>query len=81
MYHVAYGFIDSETEENWMWFMAQLHKVIGDLPLLVICTDAYLGLTTAVKYVFPMAKQRECFKHLMDNYVKKKGCRTYVAYN
>jgi hypothetical protein len=52
IYLVAYGFIDSETEENWMWFIAQLHKVIRDLPLLAICTDACLGLTTIVKYVF-----------------------------
>lgn len=34
MYHVAYGFIDGETEDNWFWFMTQLHKAIGDLPLL-----------------------------------------------
>ncbi|XP_040380857.1 uncharacterized protein LOC102714198 [Oryza brachyantha] len=71
MYPMAYGFIDSETSDNWIWFMTQLHKVIGDLPLLAVCTNACKGLELAVKYAFPMAEQRECFRHLMDNYVKK----------
>jgi transposase-like protein len=39
--------------------------------LIVVCTDACKGLEEVVKFVFPMAKQRECFKHLMNNYVKK----------
>jgi transposase-like protein len=42
------------------------------MPLLAIYTDACKGLEETVKFVFPMAEQRECFKHLMDNYVKYK---------
>jgi transposase-like protein len=38
--------------------MTQLHKVIGDLPHLAICTDACKGLETAVKQVFPHAEYR-----------------------
>ncbi|CAL5065342.1 unnamed protein product [Urochloa decumbens] len=71
MYPVAYGFIASETEENWTWFMNQLKKAIGDPPRLVVCTDACKGLENAVKNVFPNAEQRECFFHLMKNFVKK----------
>ena len=71
MYPVAYGFIDSENEDNWTWFMIHLHKAIGDLPLLAIASDACKGLANAIKYVFPMAEHRECFKHLMDNYKKR----------
>jgi hypothetical protein len=40
VYPITYGFIESETENNWMWFMTQLHKAIGDLPLLAIASDA-----------------------------------------
>jgi len=36
MYLVAYGFMASETEDNWIWFMEQLKKAIGDPPLLAI---------------------------------------------
>jgi hypothetical protein len=71
MYPIAYGFIDSETKDNWTWYMTQLHKALGDMSLLIVCTDACKGLEEAVKLVFPMAEQRECFKHLIDNYVKK----------
>lgn len=73
------AFFYSETEDNWVWFMTQLHKTIGDLPPLAICTDANKGLENIVKYIFPMAEQRECFKHLMDNYVKRPfGCKEHM---
>jgi hypothetical protein len=71
MYPIAYGFIDSETKNNWIWYMTQLPKALGNMQLLVVCTDACKGLEDVVKFVFPMGEQRECFNHLMDNYVKK----------
>ncbi len=71
MYPVAFGFFDSETEANWSWFMSMLKVAIGEPPVLAICTDACKGLETAVHRVFPNAEQRECFRHLMQNVVKK----------
>jgi len=71
MYPLAYGFIASQTEDNWSWFMNQLKKAIGDPPLLAVCTDACKGLENAVKNVFPNAEQRECFFHLMKKFVKR----------
>jgi hypothetical protein len=54
MYPVAFGFIDGETTYNWTWFMTQLHNALGDVPVLVVCTDACKGLKKTVKDVFPM---------------------------
>ncbi|XP_062180550.1 uncharacterized protein LOC133884951 [Phragmites australis] len=71
MFPVAFGFVGSETEDNWILFMNQLHRAIGDPPLLAVCTDARKGLENAVKMVFPNAEQRECFRHLMHKFVKK----------
>ncbi|KAM3190865.1 hypothetical protein ACQJBY_068691 [Aegilops geniculata] len=71
MFPLAFGFFGTETEENWVWFMQQLHKAIGYLQTLAICTDACKGLENAVKIVFPQAEQRECFRHLMANFKKK----------
>ena len=68
MYPLAFGFIASETEDNWIWFMTQLKKAIGDPPLLAVCTDACKGLENAVKRVFPKAEQRECFLYLMKKF-------------
>jgi hypothetical protein len=70
LYHIAYGFFMSETEDNWKWFLQQLHKAIGDVPNLVICTDACKGLETAVGAVFPQAENRECMRHLYQNFLK-----------
>nr|XP_034569455.1 uncharacterized protein LOC117833969 [Setaria viridis] len=71
MYPLAYGFIASEIGDNWTWFMNQLKNAIGDPPLLAVCTDACKGLEKAVKEVFPNVEQRECFFHLMKNFVKR----------
>jgi hypothetical protein len=71
MFPLAFGFFASETEDNWTWFMQQLHRAIGHLQHLAICTDACKGLENAVKKVFPQAEQRECFRHLMENFKKE----------
>jgi hypothetical protein len=71
MYPVAYGFFEAETTENWTWFFQQLYKVVGDLPLLALCSDACKGLKNVMNNVFPQAEKRECFRNLMQNYVKQ----------
>lgn len=71
MFPLAFGLFDSETKENWTWFMEKLGQALGPIPALAICTDACKGLETAVKTVFPWAEQRECFRHLMENMKKK----------
>lgn len=70
MFPVAFGFFDFETEKNWTWFMKQLHKAVGDLPVLAVCSDACKGLLNSVKSVFPYAEKRECFRHLVQNFIK-----------
>jgi type IV secretory pathway VirB4 component len=71
LFPIAFGFFDSETKENRIWFMEQLAKVLGPMDKLAVCTDACKGLESAVKQVFPKAEQRECFRHLMDNLKKR----------
>jgi hypothetical protein len=70
MYPIAFGFIDGETKDNWVWFVTQLRKALGNIDKLAICTDACKGLETAVELVFPNADKRECFRHLMQNFIK-----------
>jgi len=71
LYYVAYGIFHSETEDNWVWFMQQLQRVVGSPSGLVISTDACKGLETAVSVVFPQAENRECMRHLYGNFLKK----------
>jgi transposase-like protein len=70
MFPLAFGFFKSETVESWTWFMTQLKKDVGDLSVLAICSDAQKGLMHVVVECFPNVEKRECFRHLMANYVK-----------
>jgi len=70
LFPLAFGFFDSETKDNWVWFMEQLRKAIGPMEHLAICTDACKGLESAVKSVFLDAEWREWFRHLMENMKK-----------
>ncbi|WVZ50467.1 hypothetical protein U9M48_001715 [Paspalum notatum var. saurae] len=80
MFPVAFGLFDSETKENWTWFMEQLGSTLGPLPRLAICTDACKGLEATVAKVFPWCEQRECFKHLMENMKKNFTGTEYGKY-
>ncbi|WVZ87975.1 hypothetical protein U9M48_034546 [Paspalum notatum var. saurae] len=71
IFPVAFGFFDSETIDNWTWFMQQLQKAIGNPPYLAISSDACKGIENAVKQVFPWAEHRECFVHLSKNFAKR----------
>lgn len=42
-----------------------------------MCTDACKGLENAVQKVFPQAEQRECFRHLMQNFAKRYHGETF----
>jgi len=39
MFPVAVGVIDSETNENWVWFMERLKEAIGNPDGLTFSTD------------------------------------------
>jgi hypothetical protein len=58
--------------------MEHLRRAIGDPPVLAVSSDTCKGLENVVKTVFPHAEQRECFRHLMKNYVKKYGGAEYM---
>ncbi|XP_044335754.1 uncharacterized protein [Triticum aestivum] len=71
MYPVCMGVFDSETNENWTWFMQMVRQAIGSPRGLTICTDAGQPVMTGVKEVFPEAEHRECMFHLVSNFKKK----------
>ena len=70
LYPVCIGIFDSETNENWIWFLSQLRQGIGSPPGLAICTDAGQAVMTGVGEVFPGAEHRECMFHLVSNFKK-----------
>ena len=71
LYYVGFAIFDSETGDNWKWFMQQLHRAIGSPPGLVISSDCCKGLETTVVEVYPNCECRECMRHLYSNFMKK----------
>ncbi|WVZ49879.1 hypothetical protein U9M48_001202 [Paspalum notatum var. saurae] len=71
MYPVAFGVIDSETSENWSWYMEKLKEAIGTPLGLTISTDCGQAIMGVVSEVFPTAEHRECTWHLVQNFKKR----------
>ena len=77
LFPVAFGVLEVESEESWVWFLQQLRNIIGSPPGLAIHTDACKGLESAVEIVFPGVEHRECMRHLAQNFKKKFKGRVY----
>jgi hypothetical protein len=71
MYPIAFGVMDSETNENWIWFMQRLREAIGSPIGLAICTDCGQVVMAGVKEAFPNVEHRECMFHLVQNFKKR----------
>jgi transposase-like protein len=71
MFPVAYGIIETEPIESWIWFMERLHGVIGHPPGLDVHIDACKGLQNSVDAIFPRVEHTECMRHLSINFIKK----------
>lgn len=71
MYPVAIGVIDSETNENWEWFMNRLKEAIGNPVGLTFSTDCGQAVMHGVSAVFSYAEHRECMYHLVQNFKKR----------
>jgi transposase-like protein len=46
--------------------------------LLALCSNACKGLKNAMNNEFPYAEKRECFRHLIQNYIKQFGGSEYM---
>ena len=53
---------------------------IGDVPNLVISIDACKGLETVVGAVFPQVENRECMRHLYQNFMKHYSGDVFTAH-
>jgi transposase-like protein len=71
LFLVCFGVFDSETNENWSWFMNRVKGAIGSPKGLAISTDAGQAIMHGVSEVFPEAEHRECMFHLVSNFKKK----------
>ncbi|XP_061998453.1 uncharacterized protein LOC133715810 isoform X2 [Rosa rugosa] len=73
-FSVAFVFLDSEKEDNYVWALNRLRDVLDGCAMPnVIVTDKDLELMRAVEMVFPSARHMLCKWHINKNVLAK--CR------
>ncbi|KAI4310883.1 hypothetical protein MLD38_035829 [Melastoma candidum] len=72
LFPLAVAVVDSETDENWMWFMSELRKLLGvnteNMPRLTILSKRHRGLVEAVETHFPSSFHGFCLRYVSENF-------------
>lgn len=75
LYPLAFGVIDEETDDNWMWFLSELHSLLElnteNMPRLTILSDRQKGIVDGVEANFPTAFHGFCMRHLSESFRKE----------
>lgn len=72
LYPLAIAVVDVESDENWMWFMSELRKLLGvstdNMPRLTILSERQRGVVEAVGTHFPSAFHGICLRFISENF-------------
>ncbi|CAL5358174.1 unnamed protein product [Camellia sinensis] len=75
LFPLAFGVVDVENDENWMWFLSELHKALEanteKILDLTFLSDGQKGIVDAVKRKFPGSFHAFCMKHLSESIGKE----------
>ncbi|KAK9083359.1 hypothetical protein Scep_029830 [Stephania cephalantha] len=75
LFPLAFGVIDEENDDNWMWFLSELHNLLEtnteNMPRLTILSDRQKGIVDGVEANFPTAFHGFCMRHLSDSFRKE----------
>ncbi|XP_048624121.1 uncharacterized protein LOC106383428 [Brassica napus] len=72
IYPIAWAVVDSESNDNWQWFIHRL-KIdlgLGEGDLVTIISDQHRGLIHGVTVELPRAEHRACARHIYFNLKK-----------
>ena len=74
LFPLAYGVVDAENDQNWLWFLQSLHCIIErqvpqylEVGVLAMLSDRQKGLIEGVQQVFPNSPHGYCLQHLEEN--------------
>jgi hypothetical protein len=74
LFPLAHAVVDAENDDNWIWFINLLHKVIEEYApaylapkFLTFVSDRQKGLLESVEQVFPGSPHGYCLRHLYEN--------------
>jgi hypothetical protein len=72
LFPLAIAIVDTESDENWMWFMSELRKLLGvntdNMPRLTILSERQRGMVEAVETHFPSASHGFCLRYVSENF-------------
>ncbi|KAJ6799223.1 uncharacterized protein M6B38_333555 [Iris pallida] len=72
LFPLAFAVVDSESDENWMWFLSELRKLLGmntdKMPILTILSERQKGVVEAVETHFPSAYHAFCLRYVSENF-------------
>ncbi|XP_043699907.1 uncharacterized protein LOC122650570 [Telopea speciosissima] len=73
LFPVAFGVVESECKDSWIFFLQHLHDSIFTEMVLPITfmTDKPKGLSQAIAQIFLYANHRHCARHLYNNFKVK----------
>ncbi|XP_021623323.1 uncharacterized protein LOC110622910 [Manihot esculenta] len=75
LFPLAFGVVDEENDENWMWFLSELHNLLEinteNMPRLTILSDRQKGIADGVEANFPTAFHGFCMRHLSESFRKE----------
>jgi|UniRef100_A0A2N9I955 hypothetical protein len=75
LFPLAFGVVDEENDDNWMWFLSELHNLLEinaeNMPRLTILSDRQKGIVDGVEANFPTAFHGFCMHHLSDSFRKE----------
>ncbi|KAL0458271.1 UNVERIFIED_CONTAM: hypothetical protein Slati_0454300 [Sesamum latifolium] len=75
LFPLAFGVVDEENDETWMWFLSELHNLLDtnteNMPRLTILSDRRKSIVDAVELNFPTAFHGFCMLHLTESFRKE----------
>ncbi|XP_031482489.1 uncharacterized protein LOC116252399 [Nymphaea colorata] len=82
LFPLAFGVVDVESNENWMWFLSELRNLLEQnmesIPMLTILSNRQKGVVEGVAANFPSAFHGFYLRHLSENLKKKFGNKALV---
>ncbi|XP_070041513.1 uncharacterized protein [Nicotiana tomentosiformis] len=68
---LAYGIVDSENYDVWLWFFEQFKEAYGERKNMCIVSDRNESIIKSVSRVYPTVPHFACIWHLWNNVYKK----------
>lgn len=71
LFPLAFGVVDVENDESWMWFLSELHRALEmnaqNIPQLTFLSNGQKGIIEAVRKTFPSSSHAYCMRHLSES--------------